>query len=193
VGGRVSAAQKAGRVEGVSKLGIELIDMPVVDGQQVPIQTQLVSRSGPTSTGQDAAAIAGTTALGAALGAAAGWGTGAAIGAGAGAAAGVIGVLLTRGYPTVITPESVLTFRIEQPVTISTERAPQTFRNVEPADYQVTQAPPRLQSRPPAYRPPYGPPPPPPYYYPYPYYGYPYFGGFFYGPGVVIGFHGRRW
>lgn len=194
VGGRVSEAQKAGRVEGVSRLGVQLIDLPVVDGQQVPITTQLISRTGPTSTGQDAGTIAGTTAAGAAIGAAAGWGKGAAIGAGAGAAAGIIGVLLTRGHQTVIYPESVLTFRVEQPVAISTEHAQQAFRYVEPGDYQQQEAP-RLQARPgPRYAP-----PPPPYYAPYPYYyggfygGYPYFGGFFYGPRVVIGIHGRRW
>ena len=88
LGGKVSEAKKAGRVEGTSRLGVQLTDLPVVDGQQVPIQTQLISRNGPTSNGRDAGAIAGTTALGAAVGAAAGWGTGAAIGAGAGAVVG---------------------------------------------------------------------------------------------------------
>ncbi len=194
VGGRVAESQKAGHISGVSRLGVQLIDLPVVTGEQVPIQTQLVSRTGPTSVGQDAGAIAGTTAFGAAVGAAAAWGTGAAIGAGAGAAAGLIGVLVTRGHPTIIPPESVLTFRIDQPVTISTERAPYAFRPVEPADYQQSSAP-RLQTRAPAGPgyPSYGPPPP----YPYPYGGfygpYPFYGGFFYGPRVVIGFRGYRW
>jgi hypothetical protein len=199
LGGKVSEAKKAGRVEGTSRLGVQLTDLPVVDGQQVPIQTQLISRNGPTSTGRDAGAIAGTTALGAAVGAAAGWGTGAAIGAGAGAVVGTIGVLLTRGHPTYIGPESVLTFRIEQPLTISTERAPQAFRFVDERDYHAQ---PALQTRP------YGPgaayaggPPPAyyapgyPYYYPYsPYYWGPsvgfYFGRGFYGPRYGYGFRG---
>ena len=202
LGGKVTEAKKAGRVQGTSRLGVQLTDLPVVDGQQMPIQTSLVSRNGPTSVGRDVGAVAGTTAFGAAVGAAAGWGTGAAIGAGAGAAAALIGVLLTRGYPTIITPESVLTFRLEQPVTISTELAPQTFRYVEPGDYQ-SPAPTTMQRRPG-----YGPPPPGtayyggPGYYPYGYpYPYPYYwGGFygpFWGPRVVIGFrggyYGRRW
>ena len=46
-----------------------------------------------------------------------------------------MGVLLTRGNPTVIYPEQVLTFRIEAPITVSTERASQAFRYVEPGDY----------------------------------------------------------
>jgi hypothetical protein len=193
IGGRVSEAQKAGRVEGTSRLGVQLTELTLADGQQVPIQTQLINRTGPTSTGRDAAAIGGTTALGAAIGAGADWGRGAAIGAGAGAAAGIIGVLLTRGQPTVIYPESVLTFRIEQPVDFSTERAPQAFRYVDTQDYgqqSSGQAPPRRQG----YA--YGPPPPPPYAYayPYPYYGPAYY-PYYWGPGfsVYVGprFYGR--
>jgi hypothetical protein len=77
-----------------------------------------------------------TTALGAAIGAVAGWGTGAAIGAGAGAAAGLAGVLLTRGAPAVVFPETPLTFRIQQAVNVNTERAPQAFQPMNPYDYQ---------------------------------------------------------
>ena len=181
VGGRVVEAQKAGRVSGVSRLKLQLTDLTLVDGQQLPIQSQMVTRSGPTTEGRDAGAIATTTAAGAAIGAAADWGRGAAIGAGAGAAAGVLGVLLTRGAPTVVYPEAVLTFRIEAPVTVSTDRAPQAFRYVEPSDYDranySAQAPPVRRAP--------GPPPPPyyfgGYYYPY---AYPYGGGSF---GVFIG------
>jgi len=186
--GRVSEAQKAGRVQGTSRLGLELTDLTLVDGHQVPVRTQLVSRSGSTSVGRDAAAIGTTTAVGAAVGAAADYGRGAAIGAGAGAAAGIIGVLLTRGNPTIVYPEQVLTFRVENPIAISTERAPQAFRPVGPEDYQQPSDEPRLQSRPPVGPPPYyG----PGYYGPYgaygygwPYYGYPYY----YGPRIGIGF-----
>jgi hypothetical protein len=178
IGGHVTMAQKAGRVEGTAKLGIQLTDLSLVDGQQLPIQSALISRNGPTSVGRDAGAIAGTTGVGAAIGAAAAGGTGAAIGAGAGAAASVIGVLLTRGRPSIIYPESVLTFRVEAPVTFSTERAPQAFRFVNPNDYSQT----GLQQRRPG-------PPPPPYYGPG-YAGYnPYYYGYgpgFYGPGVGL-------
>src|SRR6516165_8068428 len=128
VGGQVVEAKKACRVSGVSRLGLTLTSLTLVDGQIVPIQSQLLVREGPTSVGRDAAAVAGTTGLGAAIGAAAGGGSGAAIGAGIGAAAGALGVLLTRGYPTVIHPESLLTFQVTAPVTIETNNAPQAFR-----------------------------------------------------------------
>ncbi len=98
--GRVADAVKAGRVKGTSRLALELTDITLADGQNVPVHTQLIDYSGGTSQGRDAAAIGTTTGIGAAVGAAAGGGVGAGIGAGAGAAASTIGVLLTRGRPT---------------------------------------------------------------------------------------------
>jgi hypothetical protein len=191
VAGHVTEATKAGRAKGVSHLAVQLTDLTLVDGQQAPIQSQMITRTGPTSVGRDAGAIAGTTAVGAAAGAIGAGGTGAAIGAGAGAVVGTVGVLLTRGRPTYITPESVMSFQIQAPVTVSTERAPQAFRYVSPNDYN--QPGPRLQTRAPAG---YGA-PGNPYYgvgYPYPY-AYPYlYGPGFYGPSVFFGFRGgRRW
>ena len=197
--GRVDEAKKAGRVSGVSELKLELSGLTLVDGSNLTIQSQLVDRKGPTSVGRDAAAIGSTTALGAAAGAAADWGRGAAIGAGAGAAVGIIGVLLTRGRPTIVYPESVLTFQLSAPATIDTSHAPAAFQLVQPGDYQ--EGPP--QNNRPALRYGYGPGyPPPPYayapaYYPYyPYYYSPFFYGpafgFFYGPRFFYhGYYGR--
>jgi len=184
-------------VSGVSQLGITLTSLNLVDGQDLPIQSQMVLRRGPTSVGRDAAALASTTALGAAIGGAAGGGSGAAIGAGAGAVTGTIGVLLTRGYPTVLGPETPMTFEITAPVTIDTQYAPQAFRGVESADYPQDQTEPQPAPAPPAAAPapPAVPPPPyaypyslaywPPYYpYYYPYYPYPYY----YGPAISFYF-----
>ena len=125
--GRVSDAVKAGRVKGTSRLALELTDVTLADGQNVPVHTQLVQYSGGTSQGRDATAIGTTTGVGAAVGAAAGGGVGAGIGAGAGAAASTIGVLLTRGRPTEVYPESLLTFRTTEPITISTDRSSVAF------------------------------------------------------------------
>lgn len=192
LGGRIAEAHKAGRVEGVSRLGVQLTDLTLVDGQQLPLQSQLISRSGPTSVGRDAGAIAGTAAVGAVIGAAANDGVGAGVGGAAGAAAGILGVLLTRGKSTIIYPESVLTFRVDAPVTFSTDRAPQAFRFVDPNEYDRPE--PSLRTSmsgspcgeygcpPPA--------PPPPYLYgrvPYPRYLYGSRVSFFYGRDY------RRW
>ena len=200
VAGQVVEARKAGKVSGVSRLGITLTGLTLVDGQTVPIKSQLLVREGPTSVGRDAAAIAGTTGIGTAIGAAAKWGKGAAIGAGIGAAAGTIGVLLTRGYPTVVEPETLLTFQVTAPVTIETNNASHAFRFVEPNDYPSAEAPSHQALAYPAPVPPacvypyYVSYAPPYYFYYYSYWGYPYFYGpsfsFFFGYPSYYRYHG---
>jgi hypothetical protein len=161
-----------------SRLGLELTGLTLADGSQAPVRSQLVARQGGTTPpGAQAGTVAATTGIGAMIGATADWGRGAAIGAGVGAAAGIIGVLATRNHPTVVYPETPLTFRIESPVAISTLRAPQAFRYVGPEEYdQPVQA--QLQHRPVQ--------PYPNYYGPAPYgYGYPYY-PYYWGPGVSV-------
>ena len=58
VGGRVTQSQKAGRVEGTSRLGVQLTDLTLVDGTPVALRSQFISRSGPTSTGTRSALLA---------------------------------------------------------------------------------------------------------------------------------------
>jgi hypothetical protein len=179
VAGQVVEARKAGRVSGVSRLGLRLTSLTLVDGQTVPIQSALLVHDGPTSRGRDATAVAVATGLGAAIGGAVDGGQGAGIGAAVGAAAGTIGVLLTRGVPTVVDPETPLTFQVTAPVSIETNDAPQLFRFVTSADYV-----PAMTQPLPAYPVPLPYPTAAPYPYPYyvyyapPYYAYnyPYFG-----------------
>jgi hypothetical protein len=170
--GRVSLVKKGGHGEGASQLAVDLPELTLVDGQQLPLQTELFQASAGTSHDRDAAVIATTTGMGAVIGAIAGRGTGAAIGAGVGATAGIIGVMSTPGKPTVISPETVLSFRLQAPVTITTDKSQFAFQPVTQSDYDSHSA----QGRPRMARP--GPPPPPyysgPYGYPYGY-GYPYF------------------
>jgi hypothetical protein len=199
--GQVVLAQRAGRVSGVSQLGVRLTELTLVDGQQVPLQTQLLRSEAGTSHGRDAAAIGTTTAVGAGIGGIAGGGKGAGIGAAVGAAAGIIGVLSTRGRPTQIPPETLLTFRLEDPVAFSTERGQIAFLPVSPEDYPSAAA--RYRPAPRyAVMPVYPPPPPPAYYYDYPpyphraYYYAPYGYGWGYYPAPAyfrfnFGYHSR--
>jgi len=60
--------------------------------------------------------VGGGAAIGAIIGAIAGGGKGAAIGAGAGAAAGAGAQILTRGKSVHVPSESLLTFRLQQPL-----------------------------------------------------------------------------
>jgi hypothetical protein len=193
VSGVVSEAKKAGRVKGVSRLGLELTEMSLADGRQVQIKTKLMERRGETSYGRDAVGIGATVGTGAAIGAAVNGGVGAGVGAAAGVVASTIGVLLTRGRQTVVYPEQPLTFRLEAPLAV--EGSEEAFQPASQQDYQQ-----RTLRRPPPARYGYGPSlygPPPPYY------GYPYYGGFvgpYYGYGFGPSFYfsyrrgfGRRW
>jgi hypothetical protein len=191
--GQVKSAKKAGRVTGTSELGLELTDVTLVDGTQAPVLTELWKASGGTSHGQDAATIVGGTGLGAAIGAAADWGRGAAIGAGAGAVAGIGAVLLTRGRPTILLPESELSFKLVDPVKVDTTHSSSAF--VPPTQQDFGNGRPTLNG--PGgygYGPGYGPYAGGPYAYPSPYaaapcgYYYPCYG--YYGPyvGVYPGF-----
>jgi hypothetical protein len=172
--GKVKAAQKAGRIKGTSQLGLELTDITIVDGTQAPILTELWKGSGGTSHEQDAATVAGTTGFGALIGAAADWGRGAAIGAGVGAAAGIGAVLLTRGRPTVVPPETPLSFRLVDPVTIDTTKSQQAFLPVTQQDFGRGE---RRRPHLAGYPRPYG---------PCGYYGC-------YGYPAYFGYYGRRW
>jgi hypothetical protein len=193
--GRVTLSDKGGRIHGVSQLGLALGQLTLVDGQQIALQTQTADSKAGTSNGRDAAAVGTTTGTGAVIGAVADGGAGAGIGAAAGAAAGLLGVLTTRGRPTVIPPETLVTFRLQAPLAISTEKSQVAFQPVTQQDFNNNAQSNDQRARRPGYyaRGPYG-----PYYNPYygNYYGYgpgfypgPYFyGGLgFYGPG----FYGR--
>jgi hypothetical protein len=196
VTGRVTEVKKS-HVDGTSRLGIQLTSISTIDGQQVPVQSEVMDRNGTTtSPGSQVGAIGATTAVGAGIGAVAGGGIGAAIGAGAGLIAGSAGVILTRGRPTEIYPESMLTFRLNAPVTISTTNASAAFHYASQEDYGVGGMQQRMAQGPPR---PYGPPPagygPAPYGpVAYPPYGYPYYAPYYYGPGIGVyvgpGFYG---
>lgn len=119
--GRVVDSAKAGRVKGLSSLGVVLTRLNTSDGQHIAIKTDTFTKQGSQSRGTDAAKVGGGAALGAIIGAIAGGGKGAAIGAGVGGAAGAGDVVLTRGKPAVLPTETHLNFRLSEPVTI-TER-----------------------------------------------------------------------
>jgi hypothetical protein len=117
--GRVTEANPAGRVKGLSNLTIALSELNTTDGQRISIETDSYGKWGNSSVKGDAAKVAGAAALGAIIGAIAGGGKGAAIGAGAGGAAGTGVALGTRGASASIPSESTVTFRLARPVTIT--------------------------------------------------------------------------
>ncbi len=119
VEGRVTDVKRAGRVKGVANMTVALTRLTTADGQRINLQTSGISRAGKDETKRDVGKVAIASGIGAAIGAIAGGGRGAGIGAGAGAGAGTGVVLATRGGPAVIANETLLSFRVSEPVTIT--------------------------------------------------------------------------
>ncbi|MEN6606241.1 MAG: hypothetical protein ABFD60_03270, partial [Bryobacteraceae bacterium] len=62
IGGRVAIAERAERRKNPSRLGIELTELSLVDGRQVPVRTTLSEYVAGSDKGRDAAVIVGGTA-----------------------------------------------------------------------------------------------------------------------------------
>jgi hypothetical protein len=123
VEGRVVTAERGGnRAQGGAALAVELTRLHTSDGQVVPIQTDSFFKHADVNHNQDAAIVGGGAVIGAAIGAMAGGGKGAAIGAGVGVGAGAGGVLLSRGKPAELPPETLVTFRIKTPVLLTEQK-----------------------------------------------------------------------
>ncbi len=117
--GRVVESDPGGRVRGVAHLGVELTSLHTSDGQRIKISTAAFGKDADTSRRQDAEKVGGGAALGAIIGAIAGGGRGAGIGTAAGGAAGAGDVMMTRGKPAELKVETRVSFRVQQPVTIT--------------------------------------------------------------------------
>jgi hypothetical protein len=103
------------------------LDAVVVNGKRYSVVTYDVTRDGDQKDGVGANKrtgkfIGGGALFGTILGAVAGGGKGAGIGALAGGAAGAVGQIATRGKRVHIPAESVLTFQLQQPLTLAPDR-----------------------------------------------------------------------
>lgn len=121
VEGRITELDRSGKVKGVARLVLELTKVTTSDGQHVAVQTVAFERKGETTRKSDVAKVGLGAVIGAAIGGIAGGGKGAATGAGVGGAAGAGGVLLTRGKAAELAAETRVTFRLQEPLTL-TER-----------------------------------------------------------------------
>lgn len=114
--GVIVESSPGGRVKGVARLGVRLTEIVTPKSEAITVATDAVYRQARATKAKDATKIGIGSGIGAAIGAIAGGGKGAAIGAGAGAGAGTGMVLATHGDAAVIPSESVLTFRLREPV-----------------------------------------------------------------------------
>ncbi|MCU1336322.1 MAG: hypothetical protein JWO19_1903 [Bryobacterales bacterium] len=120
--GRLVDAVEAGRVRGLAHLSLELTSLMTSDGQKLELRTGRFEKEGPASKTEDTEKVGIGAAIGAAIGAIAGGGKGAAIGAATGGAAGGGVVAATRGKPAVLPAETKISFRLDQPVTVTEKR-----------------------------------------------------------------------
>jgi hypothetical protein len=115
--GRLAQASSAGRMSGSSELTLELTDI-VINGTAYPLLTSTYEVKGKGEGGSTAKKVVGGAGLGALVGGIAGGGKGAGIGAAAGAAGGTAIAASKKGQQLQIPSESLLEFRLEQPVAL---------------------------------------------------------------------------
>jgi hypothetical protein len=116
--GRLAQAKEAGHMAGSSELQLELTRM-VISGQDYPVVSSDYTLKGKGRGTNTAEKVGGGAAVGAIIGAIAGGGRGAAIGAGVGSAAGAGTQVFTRGQQVKVPSETLLEFRLQQPLTIT--------------------------------------------------------------------------
>jgi len=119
VKGIVAQSDPGGRVKGVASMTVSLQSIETAGGQVVKVDTTNYTRLAGKSTKKDALKVGVAAGIGAAIGAIASCGKGAAIGAGAGGAAGSGAVMATRGDPAVLPSESLITFKLQAPITVT--------------------------------------------------------------------------
>jgi hypothetical protein len=157
VSGVVIGAKKAGAFKGQGELSLQVNSL-TLGGQVYPLNTEVWAENGRDKTPGTVGATVGTSAFGALLGGLAGGGVGAAIGAGAGAGVGLAGSAATPRGQIIIPPESVLTFRTADPVTVKTVSEREMERLSYQAGPQQPEGPPRVRYYSPYYGYYYGPP-----------------------------------
>lgn len=116
--GRLAYAKEAGHLSGSSELQLELTRI-IIDGKEFPIVSGTYTLKGRGRGEDTARKVGGGAVAGAIIGAIAGGGAGAAIGAGVGGAAGAGVQIFTRGHQVKVPSETLLEFRLDQPVNVT--------------------------------------------------------------------------
>jgi hypothetical protein len=116
--GRLAYAKEAGHLSGSSELQLELTRL-IIDGKEFPIVSGSYTLKGRGRGEDTAKKVGGGAVAGAIIGAIAGGGAGAAIGAGVGGAAGAGVQIFTRGHQVKVPSETLLEFRLDQPVSVT--------------------------------------------------------------------------
>jgi hypothetical protein len=116
--GRLESVKEAGHISGSSELQLELTRI-VIDDKDFPLVSSDYNLQGKGRGSDTAKKVGGGAVVGAIIGAIAGGGKGAAIGAGVGSAAGAGVQVITKGQQVKVPSETLLEFRLQQPVTVT--------------------------------------------------------------------------
>ncbi|HUR37788.1 MAG TPA: BON domain-containing protein [Terriglobales bacterium] len=127
VQGKVVDVKSAGKFAGRSELVLQLTSLSY-NGQRYNLNTNHWQKAGASRGKNTAAKVGGGAAIGAVIGAIAGGGKGAAIGAGVGAGAGTGAQAITKSEQIVLRPESLLTFTLEAPLSVTPSATNQSTR-----------------------------------------------------------------
>jgi hypothetical protein len=119
--GKLDYVKEAGHLAGSAELQLELTSV-IIDGKEYPIVSGDYTVRGKGRGGDTAKKVGTGAVVGAVIGGIAGGGTGAAIGAGVGSAAGAGVQLATKGKEVRVPSETLLEFRLDQPVTVTAVR-----------------------------------------------------------------------
>jgi len=116
--GRLARSDEGGKFSGRSELQLELTRL-VIDGQDYSLVSSDYNVQGKGRGGDTAKKVGGGAILGAIIGGVVGGGKGAAVGAAAGGGAGAGVQVLTKGQQVKVPSETLLEFRLQQPVTVT--------------------------------------------------------------------------
>jgi hypothetical protein len=119
--GKLVAASSSGKFKGSSELVLELTDI-VINKNTYPLLTSTYEIKGKGEGGNTAKKVVGGAGLGALIGGIAGGGKGAGIGALIGVAGGTAIAASKKGEQLSIPSETLLEFRLEQPVALPVSR-----------------------------------------------------------------------
>ncbi len=120
----IRSASKGDRFHSALDLQLDLLSVSV-EGQKYTLNTSDIVEHGRDGVGKNRRTgifAGGGAAVGSIIGAIAGGGKGAAIGAGSGAGAGLLTQLLTKGNAIKVPAETVLTFKLDQPLRVVAAR-----------------------------------------------------------------------
>ncbi len=117
VSGIVTAAERAGRVKGRSRIAIQFTSLRH-DGERHRIETDPIEQQGEATKGEDATKVGVGAGAGAIIGGILGGKKGAAKGAAIGAGAGTGAVLATRGKDVSLEPGTPIEARLAAPLTV---------------------------------------------------------------------------